>query len=226
MEAIKLNAKKREVIGKRVKTLRAEGLIPAVVYGHGIEPKNIAVVARDLEKAFKQAGESTLVDLVIDDAPPAKVLIQDVQFEALKGHFLHVDFRQVNMNEKLETEITLKFVDEAPAVRELGGTFVRAMDAVAVRCLPQYLVHEIEVSIAGLKAFDDSLTVADIKVPEGIEIMTEPDQIIAVVNAALTEDEIKAMEAAPATTDVSAVKVATEEKKAERDAAKEEEKQP
>ena len=212
-----MNAVTREVSGKQVKKLRAQGLVPAVVYGHGVEARNITVDGREFEKIFKQAGESTLVDLSVDGRTSVKALIQDVQFEPFKGGFVHVDFRQVRMDEKLEAEIPLKFVGEAPAVRELGATLVRALDTVTVLCLPQYLVHEIEVPLDSLKAVDDSITVADLKVPEGLEITDEPDQIIAVVNAAITEEEIKAMEEAT-TADVSAVKSAADEKKAEKEA--------
>lgn len=218
MESIKLNASKREVSGKQVKQLRAKGTVPAVVYGHGIASRSIEVNAREFEKVFKTAGESTLIDLTVD-GEAVKVLVQEVQYDPTKGSFVHVDFRQVNMKEKMEVEIPLKFVGEAPAVKALGATLVRALDAVTVMCLPQDLVHEIEVSLTGLENVDDAITVGDLKVPAGIEVMNDAGQIVAVINAAMTEDEMKALEAKSGSADMASVKAANEEKKAAKDEA-------
>jgi large subunit ribosomal protein L25 len=213
MESIKLNASKREISGKQVKVLRAKGGVPAVVYGHGIASRSLEVNAREFEKVFKLSGESSLIDLAVDGAA-VKVLVQEVQYDPTKGTFVHVDFRQVNMKEKMEVEIPLKFVGEAPAVKELGATLVRALDAINVMCLPQDLVHEIEVSLTGLKNVDDAITVGDIKVPNGIEVLNDAGQIVAVINAAMTEDEMQAMEAKSGSADIASVKAANEEKKA------------
>ncbi len=222
MDALNLQAKTREIKGKKVRALRAEGLIPAVVYGHGFESRSLAVDYRAFEKVFAKAGESSLVDLAVGDGAAVKVLIQDVHYDPLRSTFTHVDFRQVKMTEKLEAEIILKLVGEAPAVKEQGGILVRSLDAIRVRCLPGDLVHEIEVDITGLKNFDDSVKVADITPPKGMEFLARPNAVIAVINKPISEEELAALEAKPEA-DVSAVKVATEEKKAERDAAKAEE---
>ncbi len=220
MEALKLEAKKRDVVGKQVKQLREEGVIPAVVYGHGVEAKNITVDFRAFEKALRQAGESSLVDLVINGDEAVKVLIQDVQYDPLKSRAIHADFRQVNMKEKLEADVILKLVGEAPAVKALGAILVRNLNAVTVRCLPQYLVHEIEVDLGTLKNFDDSIKVGDITPPEGMEFMNGPEELIVLAQQPISEDELAALEAKPEA-DVTAVKAANEEKKAERDAAAE-----
>lgn len=220
MDSIKLNASKREISGKQVKQLRAKGDIPSVVYGHGIASRSITINTREFDKVFKQAGESTLIDLAVD-GEAVKVLVKEVQYDPTKGSFVHVDFQQVNMKEKMELEIPLKFTGEAPAVKELGATLVRALDAVNVLCLPQDLVHEIEVSLTGLKNVDDAITIADINAPKGIEILNEPGQIVAVINAAMTEDEMLAMEAKSGSADVASVKAANEEKKAAKAASDE-----
>lgn len=218
MEALKLEAKKRDVVGKQVKQLREEGAIPAVVYGHGVEAKNITVDFRAFEKALRQAGESSLVDLVINGDEAVKVLIQDVQYDPLRSKAIHADFRQVNMKEKLEANVILKLVGEAPAVKTLGAILVRNIDTITVRCLPQYLVHEIEVDLAALKNFEDSIKVGDITPPEGMEFMNGPEELIVLAQQPISEEELAALETKPEA-DVAAVKVATEEKKAERDAA-------
>lgn len=224
MEALKLQAKKRALLGKRVKTLRQEGQIPAVVYGHGVEAKNLTVDYRAFEKLFGKAGESSLVDLEVEGGEPVKVLIHEVQFDPMKGTIDHVDFRQVNMKEKLEAEIVLKFVGEAPAVKVNGGMLVRVMDSLAVRCLPGDLVHEIEIDLTKLVNIDDSISVGDLTPPPGIEFLAKPNDVIVVANAPISEEELASLETKPEA-DVSTVKVATEEKKAERAAAKEGEKE-
>ncbi len=215
METLKLEAKTREIKGKQSKQLRQQGSIPAVVYGHGFETRSLAVDQRVFEKALAKAGESSLIDLVIDGKESVKVLIQEVQHDPLKGLVTHVDFRQVKMTEKLETDIEFEFIGEVPAVKELGAILVRSMDKIRVRCLPQYLVHSIAIDLTSLKAFGDTIKVKDIKPPEGIEFLANPTEVIAVVNEPISEAELKELEAKPVE-DVSAVKVETEEKKAEK----------
>lgn len=223
METLKLEAKTREITGKQSKQIRLAGFIPAVVYGHGVESRNLAVDYRLFEKVLTEAGESSLVDLVIDGKEAVKVLIQDVQHDPIKGAVTHVDFRQVKMTEKLEADIEFEFVGEPPAVKELGAILVRSMDSVPVRCLPQYLVHSIAVDLSTLKAFGDTVKIKDITPPEGMEFLAHADDVIAVVNEPISEEELKELESKPVE-DVSAVKVETEEKKAEKAAAETEEK--
>lgn len=221
MEALKLEAKKRDIKGKKVKTLRAEGGVPAVVYGKGVASSDLTLDGRVFEKVFNKAGESSLIDLSVEGAAPVKVLVHDVQYDPLKGTIDHVDFRQVNMKEKLEADVILKFVGEAPAVKAQGAILVRNMDTITVRCLPGDLVHEIEVDLSKLANIDDHVNVGALTPPPGIEFMAEPTELIIVAQAPISEEELAALETAEKPeADVSAVKVATEEKKAERDAAK------
>jgi len=224
METLTLNAKKRERTGRQAKQLRHEGFVPAVVYGHGIEPGNLAVEARAFDKLYERAGESSLVDLVVDGAAPVKVLIQEVQYEPLRHVPVHVDFRQVKMDEKLEADVPLTFVGESPAVKNLGAILVRNMDAVTVSCLPNDLVHEIEVDLSALKEFGDTVTIGDIATPPGIEFIDETDAVIAVANEPLSEEELEASLTGSTEVDVTQVKSATEEKKEEAEAAAPEEK--
>ncbi len=220
MEALSLQAQKREVTGKKVKKIRLEGQIPAVVYGHGVPSKNLAVDYRTFEKLFNKAGESSLIDLAVEGGDSAKVLIQDVTYNPMTDRITHVDFRQVNMTEKLEAEVILKFVGEAPSVKSMGAILVRNMDTVTVRCLPGALVHEIMVDISGLSKFEDRITVADLPVPAGVELLARPEQIVVIANAPISEEELAASLESKPEGDVTAVKAANEEKKAERTAAK------
>lgn len=220
MEALTLQASSRTIKGKQVKTLRLKGQIPAVVYGHDIPSRDIAVDERTLDKLVRMAGESSLVDLTIDSAEPVKVLVHDVQRHPLKDTVIHVDLRQVRMDEKLEANVNLKFVGEAPAVKASGAVLVKNITFVTVRALPQDLVHEIEIDLSVLKNFEDRISVGDIVPPPGIEFLNGKTDLIVIASQPISEEELAALETKPEA-DVSVVKAANEEKKAERDAAKE-----
>ncbi|MEK9152820.1 MAG: 50S ribosomal protein L25, partial [Patescibacteria group bacterium] len=194
MEALQLDAKTRTVVGKQVRQLRAKGKLPAVVYGHGVASRSVEVEAAPFDKTYMKTGESSLLDLSIDAAKPVKVLIQDVSRDPLTDAITHVDFREVLMTEKLTVEVLLRILGEAPAVKEIGGILVRAMDKVKVRCLPQHLVHEIDVDVSKLKAFDDHVLIKDLAVPEGVELLAKPDEIVAGISKPISEEELKALD--------------------------------
>lgn len=212
----KLEGQLRKIRGKAVKKLRLEGKLPAVLYGHGLEPRNLFVLYNPFSKVFKEAGESTLVDLYVD-GEPHKVLIADVQYHPVTDKLEHVDFREVKMTEKIEADIPLKFIGESRAVKELGGILVKSIGQVKVRCLPQYLAHEIEVDLSPLGEFGSVIRVSDIKIPEGIELLlVNLREVVATVTAPREEE----VAPAPAEVDLSAIKTVGEEKKAAKEAEK------
>lgn len=210
---LSLNVKKREVTGRGVKNLRKQNFIPAVIYGKDVPSLNLVVEYLPFNKLYKEAGESTLIDLKVDEAVPVKVLVQEIQRDPQTGRFAHVDFRQIKMTEKLKVDALLKFVGEAPAVKELGGTFVHGMEKLEIECLPQDLVHEIEVDISGLKTFEDRIHVKDLKISSGVKILDDMNATIATVEAPLTEEELKAELETPVAEKVDEVEVVEKEKK-------------
>lgn len=197
--------------------LRATGMVPGVVYGGDrTETTVVALNKIELEKLYQTAGESSLVDLQINGDAAVKVLIQDTQRDPLKGFITHIDFRQINMNEEMTTDVELTFAGEAPAVKTLGGTLMKTRDTVSVTCLPKDLVGEITVDLSVLQGFDDAIRVGDLKLPAGIRVSDEVELLLAKVTPPLTEDELKAMEAAPvAAVDLSAIEVEKKGKKEE-----------
>lgn len=197
MSDLSLIAEVRQLTGKKIKDLRRQGQIPAVLYGHKIKPQNLMVDANKFEEIYKAAGESTLIDLNIDKQKPIKVLIQEVQLDPITDKFLHIDFHQVRMDERLRTEVELKFINEPSAVKELSGILVTNIDTVEIECLPKDLVHEIEVDLSQLKTFADFIRVSDIKVPEGISILNSADEVIALVQPPRREEELEALEEKP-----------------------------
>jgi len=197
MPTLNLQAKKREVKGKQVAKLRNQGQVPAVLYGHSVKPVDLSISSVDFDKIFKAAGESTLIDLTVDSAKPVKVLIQDYQLDNLKNRINHVDFYQVRMDEKLHAEINLKFINEAPAVKELSGILVTNIHELKVECLPQDLVHEIEVDLSSLKTFEDAIHVSDLKIPAGMITHHDLHDVVVLIQEPRSEKELTDLEAKP-----------------------------
>lgn len=214
MDTLALRAQIRTVIGKKVATLRQTGLTPAIMYGHGTEPTALAIDNKQLTEVWHAAGSSQLVELTADGQTSVKVLIHDIQRHPVSGAILHADLYQVKMTEKLETEIPLKFVGEAPAVKDLEGTLVTEKDALEIRCLPGDLVAEFEVDLSVLTTFEDVIKVADITVPSAIEVLNDPEETIALVKAPLTEEELEA-ELAPSGEETEKAAIAEMESAAE-----------
>ncbi len=164
-----------------INQLRDSGWVPGVLYGHGVTNQTVMVNGHELERMYRAAGESTLVDLTVDGNAPVKVLIYDVQHNPLSNALQHVDFYQVNMTEKLTTEIPLVFTGESPAVKALGGTLVTSLEEIEITCLPADLVKEITVDISSLATFADKITVSQLTIPVGIEVLTPGETAIATV---------------------------------------------
>lgn len=194
MEELKLKASVREETRKQNNKLRDNDLIPAVIYGRGITNKQLKVDRNQFLKIYDEAKESALIDLAINNSEPVKVLIQDVQWEEVTDKLMHVDFYQVKMDEKISAEINLVFVGVSQPVKELGGTLVKNKDRVEVKCFPNDLIKQIEVDISSLQTFDDLIHAKDLNIPEKLELLLDPKEVIAQVIPPRTEEELKALE--------------------------------
>lgn len=208
--------------GTQAKDERAASRVPAVMYGHGVDSKSISVGRSEFNKLLQSAGYSSLIDLSVDIQNPIKVLIKEVQVDPLSMDPAHVDFYQVRMDEELTANIPLKFVGESRAVKEDGGTLVKSLEKIEVRCLPGDLPHEIEVPLSALVTFEDAMTVANLTLPKGVVAVSDPRLTIATVARPLTEEELKKLESAEVA-DVTSIKTEGEEKKAAEEAKKAEE---
>jgi large subunit ribosomal protein L25 len=164
--------------------------IPAVLYGKGIDNKVLKVKKNEFEKIFNEAGESNLIDLEVE-SETLKVLIKDIQRDVIKHTVSHIDFYQVNMKDKLTTEIPLNFVGESKAVKDLNAMLIKDFDVVEVSCLPSDLVDHIDVDITPLKEFDDAIRLEDLTLPKGIELETEylDTIVVSVREPRVIEDE-------------------------------------
>jgi len=184
-----LSAKIRKDFGKKVKNLRKKGIIPAVLYGPKTENLPLEVNLKEFEKIYKEAGESSLISLEVEKKKPAVhtqqkllVLIHDVKLDSLTLKPIHVDFYQPSLKKEVEATVPIIFEGEAPAVKDLGGTLVKNISEIEVKALPQNLPHEIKINIQGLKTFNDTILIRDLKLPEGVKILKEPEEIITLVS--------------------------------------------
>lgn len=177
---LSLTAKTRKIIGKKAKSLRKEGMTPAILYGPKIKPLPLKVDLKDLKKVYEEGGESSLVSLKIGKKEE-KVLIHEIQRHPVTDEFLHVDFYAPSLKEKVTATIPLAFEGEALAVKELGGVLVKNISEVTVEAKPQDLPKEIKVNIEGLKTFEDIILIKDLKTKEGVQILKEPEEVVASV---------------------------------------------
>ncbi len=181
---IKLKAETRERKEKLPQDYTA-----AVVYGSKSDNILLKLNANELIKAYEQAGESSLIDLDIDAKDSIKVLVKDIQKHPVKDSIIHVDFYKVDMSEKLSVEIPLNYVGESKAVKELGALLLKNLDSLTIECLPGDLLDEIEVDISSLESFGDIIKVEDIKLPENLKVLDNPeDSVVTVVEP--REEEI------------------------------------
>jgi large subunit ribosomal protein L25 len=176
-----LSAKKREIKGKKTKTIRQKEIIPAVLYGPKIKNINLEVDLKEFNKIYQQAGESSLIQISVDDKK-FLVLIQAVEIDTLSQKPIHIDFYQPNLDEEISATIPLVFDGQAPAVKELSGTLVKNIYELEVKALPQNLPHEIKVDINGLKTFDDAVLVKDLLVNQTVKIIKDPEETICFVS--------------------------------------------
>ncbi len=191
-----LTAEPRELVGKGVKKLRVQGLVPVVVYGHDQKAVPLSLNSRELERVYAAAGSSRLVGLKIGEGRARNVLIHDVQLSGTLGNILHADLYLVRMNEEITTEIPLHFVGETTLVYQQEGTLLRNIELVEVRCLPGNLPETIEVDISNLQEFEQAITLAELKLPKGVELTAEDlDQVIVKVEAPRSDEELAELDA-------------------------------
>jgi large subunit ribosomal protein L25 len=184
-----LAAEHRDITGKAVARIRRAGRIPAVVYGHGVDSSNVSLDAHAFDLLRKHTGPNALVDLSVDGAKANPVLIHDVQIHPVSRRPLHADLFLVRMTEELTVDVPLIALGESHAVNELNGTLLHPTETVRVKALPDHLPQSIEYSVESLVDFDASIRVSDLVIPGDVTLLTDPDEIIAKVQAPRVEIE-------------------------------------
>lgn len=211
---ISLNAKTRKEAGRIVNKLRDKGIVPAVVYGPEAKNLSLQINEKEFIKTFKEAGESSLIELAIDDGKEKRsVLIHEIQKDPITGRPIHIDFFQASLKQEVQVAIPLVFEGVSFAVKDLGANLVKNMSEIEVKALPQNLPHQITVDLSILKNIGDHILIKDLKAPANVEILKKPDEIVA---AATAVEKVEEELATPVEEDVTKVeKIEKEDKKEE-----------
>jgi len=189
----KLKAQKRELFGKKVKKLRKQGLVPAIIYGHKFKNIPLKLNLHDFVKIFERAKENMIIDLEIEGDRTYSVLVHDILKDPVSGQILHIDFYRIKAGEEITAEIPLVFQNISPAVKDLGGTLVTNIRTIKVRALPKDLPHDIKLDISTLKSFDDQIKVSDLPKPQGVKFLMEPEAVVVLIKPPRTQAETEAL---------------------------------
>lgn len=224
MKKHSLSAQPRKLVGRKVKNLRRQGLVPATVYGKKVKSASVSVKHEDFAKVYKEAGESGLVELSLEkEVKP--VLIHNVQLDPVKGTPIHVEFFQVDLKENVQTRVPVEFVGEPVAVSNKVGVLLTIHDEVEVEALPTDLPEKLTIDVSALSEVDQEVKVKDLKAPAGVTILDEAELTLAKIGPLITKEAEKlaaeeaaaaaaaAAEVAPAAEGVEEGKVAPAEEK-------------
>jgi len=200
MKRLELEVSKRDITGKKVRFLRRQGIVPANIYGHGIDSTAINVDTKSLKHLLAHAGMTDLISLKMDDSKnPLRVLVREVQKNPINDDLLHVDFYQVRMDEKIKADVPIVFVGEAPVLKKVKNSSVlHLIDSLPIEALPDDLPHSLEVDVSGLEELDSTIHVKDIHLGDGITLLSDPEQMAVKVIEPRKEVEEVPVEAAVA----------------------------
>jgi len=195
MDKITLHASRRDVIGKKVKALRREGKLPAVIYGHHIEPLSILLDLRETTKSLREVSRATVLTVKVD-GEDFTCLVRERQRGILTGAFEHIDFLAISMTEVVRTQVNIFVEGESPAVDEYGAIIMTGADSIEVEALPGDLPESLRVDVSVLTGIGDTITVADLVLPKGVTVLSDADEMLAVVTmpAQVVEEEEEELE--------------------------------
>ncbi len=182
MEKYVLEAHKRDIIGKKVKALRREGKLPAVIYGRGVEPQAITLDKKAARQTLKVIGANTLVTVKIGKEEHL-ALVRDIQREVIMQDLLHIDFQQVSLEEKITTTVPIAVEGEAPAVKEYNAVLTPGLVELEIEAKAKDLPDAITVDVSSLMEIGDNILVKDLKVPAEVTVLDDPDELVYVAAA-------------------------------------------
>lgn len=197
MNRDELKVSRRDILGKKVRFLRREGLTPVNLYGPNIESLSLQVETSLLKRLIDRVGRNALIALKVDGAKkPRMAMIRDIQRHPLTGNLVHVGFFQVEMTHSVKAEVPLLFIGEAPATKTARAMLIENLTSLEVEALPADLPRNIEVDITVLEELDQAIHVRDIVVDEAVEVLTDPDQVVVKVMESKVEKLIEEIEEA------------------------------
>ncbi len=183
MDKIELKVANREILGKKVRHLRRQGITPVHVFGHGIESLALQCEARELERVLSQAGQTRLINLKLGkEKKPRTVVVREFDRDWRKGELVHVDFYQVRMEEKIRVEVPVVLLGEAPALKSKEHMLDHELGTFNVECLPADIPSSIEVDISSLTEVDQAIRVKDVTLDKDITVLNSPDLVVAKIS--------------------------------------------
>ena len=221
MSKLVITAESRKILGKKVKKIRAEGILPANIFGKDMKSHSLQLSDKDFRKLFKEAGETTVVEVKVKDKIyPA--LIHTVQKHPVTGKTIHVDFHKVNLKEKITANVPLKLVGESPAEKSGVGLLLQTVNEIEVESLPTDIPSQIEVDVSKLEEIGNSIHVSDLMIDKAkVEVKNNPEDVIVSVQTAEMKEEATPEEA-PSPEDVEATAEKGKDEEAEGEEDKEE----
>ncbi len=183
MTNLNLKAIKRDILGKKTRFLRRQGITPAHIFGHDIKSLALQCDTAELQRIIVQGGTTRLVDINIEaEKKPRSVFIREIQKDKLSGQLLHVDFYQINKTEKMTADIPIVLVGEAPAVKLKENMIEQLLTQLGVSCLPDKIPPRIDIDISTLEEAGQAIHVSDIVLDPEISITTDPDQLVVKIS--------------------------------------------
>lgn len=213
MDKISLQAQERTILGKKVKNLRRDGIIPGHVFGNNKTSENISVNAKDFLAVYHRAGETGLINLKIGEEKIRPVLIRQIQHDPVRGQIQNVDFYQVNLKEKVKVPVPIELIGEGPESVKMGETVVlQNLLEIEVEALPTDLIEKFEVSVEPLKNVEDAITVSQLNYNrETLTVLADPEEVVVKLAPAITEEMKALLEEQKAEAEAAAAEQAAEE---------------
>lgn len=186
---MKLKVNTREKLGRQAKKLRREGIVPAELFGRGFDNIHIAVDEKEFIKLYREAGQNTIIDLEVEgEDKNIPALIYDVQIHPIKRKPLAIDFYRIREDEKIETQIPIEYIGEAPIEKE-DFIVVKVLDEIKIESLPREIPQKITVDLSGLEDENDIIHVKDLDIPEGVDLQTDLDRVVVSITEKEEEEE-------------------------------------
>lgn len=194
MNKFKLKAEQRKIVGRKVKTLRTLGVLPSNVFGSGVKSKSIKVDRKEFEKVFKEAGETSIIEMVLGNKK-IPVLVHGIQRDPVTSEMLHIDFLQIDLKKKVTASVPVILVGEAPAEKQGLGTAVQNIDEIEVEALPTDLPEKFEVDLSVLEEASSSIQVKDLSFDKAkVSISIEGDEVVVKIEELRKEEEPEPVE--------------------------------
>ncbi|HNY18588.1 MAG TPA: 50S ribosomal protein L25 [Flexilinea sp.] len=190
MEKVVINAEKRDVVGKKVGSLRRQGLIPGVMYGHNEPPFPIIMNAREIERVINNLTSSSIVTVKVD-GESHQALIRERQKDYIRNQIIHLDFQILSLKEKIRSKIEVKLVGVAPAVKNFNGIVLQEREFIDVEALPADLPERITVDISGLENIGDLIRVGDLDISDAVTVFDDVNDVIVSISGAMAEEAVE-----------------------------------